>query len=204
AASLALLMYSHNWGLFLAVGTGVAFLLLLGGDPDKRGMLRDAVLAYGAVAILYLPWVPSLLFQAKHTGAPWSEAPVPADALGGVVSLLGGPPSAMAFALAAGSGLAGLLVAPRLRGPKARAVLALLTMGIVALAIAWLTSQVSPAWATRYLSVLIGPLLLLGAGGLSRAGPLGIVVVVALVIFWSNPRTHALNSKSNAHTATVL
>jgi hypothetical protein len=125
AASLALLMYSHNWGLFLAVGTGVAFLLLLGGDPDKRGMLRDAVLAYGAVAILYLPWVPSLLFQAKHTGAPWSEAPVPADALGGVVSLLGGPPSAMAFALAAGSGLAGLLVGPRLRGPKARAVLAL-------------------------------------------------------------------------------
>ena len=62
-------------------------------------MLRDAVLAYGAVAIVYLPWVPSLLFQAKHTGAPWSEAPLPADALGGVVSLLGGPPSAMAFAL---------------------------------------------------------------------------------------------------------
>ena len=37
--------------------------------------------------------------------------------------------SAMAFALGTGAGLAGLLVAPRLRGPKARAVLALLTMG---------------------------------------------------------------------------
>jgi hypothetical protein len=204
AASLALLMYSHNWGLFLAVGTGVAFLLLLGGDPDKRGMLRDAVLAYGAVAILYLPWVPSLLFQAKHTGAPWSEAPVPADALGGVVSLLGGPPSAMAFALAAGSGLAGLLVGPRLRGPKARAVLALLTMGLVALALAWVMSQISPAWATRYLSVLLGPLVLLGGAGMSRAGTLGLVVAAILAVLWLNPRTHALETKSNAHTAAVL
>jgi hypothetical protein len=204
AASLALLMYSHNWGLFLAIGTGVAFLLLLGGDPDKRGMLRDAVLAYGAVAIVYLPWVPSLLSQAKHTGAPWSEAPLPADALGGVVSLLGGPPSAMAFALAAGSGLAGLLVGPRLRGPKARAVLALLTMGVVALALAWVTSQISPAWATRYLSVLLGPLLLLGGAGMSRAGTLGLVVAAILAVLWLNPRTHALETKSNAHTAAIL
>jgi hypothetical protein len=167
-------------------------------------MLRDAVLAYGAVAIVYLPWVPSLLSQAKHTGAPWSEAPLPADALGGVVSLLGGPPSAMAFALAAGSGLAGLLVGPRLRGPKARAVLALLTMGVVALALAWVTSQISPAWATRYLSVLLGPLLLLGGAGMSRAGTLGLVVAAILAVLWLNPRTHALETKSNAHTAAIL
>ena len=38
---------------------------------------------------------------------------------------------------------------------------------IVALALAWATSQISPAWATRYLSVLLGPLLLVGAAGLS-------------------------------------
>jgi mannosyltransferase len=204
AASLALLMYTHNWGLFLAVGTGAAVLVLLGGAVDRRGVIRDAVIAYGAVAIVYLPWVPSLLFQAEKTGAPWSEPPKPREALNGVVSLLGGPPSAMAFALATGAGLAGLLVAPRLRGPKARAVLALLTMGVVALLLAWLTSQISPAWATRYLSVLLGPLLLLGGAGLSRSGTLGLVVVAVLVVFWCNPRTHALETKSNAHTAAVL
>jgi mannosyltransferase len=203
--ALALLMYTHNWGLFLGVGTGAAFLALLaGGEADRRGMLRDAVLVYGAVAIAYLPWVPSLLFQVHHTGAPWSEAPETKDALGGIVSLLAGPAPAMAFGLAAGSGLAGLLVGPRLHGPKARAVIALLCMGIVTLGLAWLTSQVSPAWATRYLSVLLGPLLLLGAGGLARAGALGAVVVVVLAIFWANPRTHALKTKSNAHTAAVL
>jgi len=204
AASLALLMYSHNWGLFLAVGTGAAFLALLAGEPDRRGLLRDAVLAYGAVALVYLPWVPSLLFQAKHTGAPWSEAPLVKEALGGITSVLGGAAPAMAFGLVTASGLAGLMVTPRLRGPKARAVLALLTMGVVALALAWTMSQISPAWANRYLSVLLGPLLLLGAGGLARAGNLGIVTVVVLCLLWAHPRTHALQAKSNAHTASVL
>jgi hypothetical protein len=203
--ALALLMYTHNWGLFLAVGTGAAFLaLLFSAEADRRGMLRDAVLVYGAVAIVYLPWVPSLLFQVHHTGAPWSEPPLLRDALSGIASLLAGPAPAMAFALGAGSGLAGLLIGPRLRGPKARAVIALLCIGLATLAVAWLTSQVSPAWASRYLAVLLGPLLLLGAGGLARAGALGAVVVVVLVIFWANPRTHALTTKSNAHTASVL
>jgi mannosyltransferase len=203
-AALALLMYAHNWGLFLAVGTGAAVLVLLAGESDRRALLRDAALVYGAVALVYLPWLPSLLFQARHTGAPWSVAPLPQDALGGLTRLLGGAAPAMGFALVTGSGLAGLMVGPRLRGPKARAVLALLTMGAVALALAWGMSQVSPAWAMRYLSVLLGPLLLLGAAGLSRAGALGAVTVVALVILWAQPRTHALETKSNAHTASVL
>jgi mannosyltransferase len=203
ALALVLLMYSHNWGLFLAVGTGVALLVLLAGDPDRRGLLRDAIIAYGAVALAYAPWVPSLVFQARHTGAPWSEAPAAQDALGAMTSMLGGAAAATAFALAAGSGIAGLMVAPRLRGPKARAVLALLTMGAVALALAWTLSQISPAWATRYLSVLLGPLLLLGAAGLARAGTLGLVVVALVAVIWANPRTHALQTKSNAHAATT-
>jgi mannosyltransferase len=203
ALALVLLMYSHNWGLFLAVGTGVALLVLLAGDPDRRSLLRDALLAYGAVALAYAPWLPSLVFQARHTGAPWSDAPTTQDALGAVTSMLGGAASATAVAIAGGSGVAGLLVAPRLRGPKARAVLALLTMGVVVLALAWTLSQISPAWATRYLAVLLGPLLLLGAAGLARAGTLGLVVVALVAVIWANPRTHALRTKSNAHAATT-
>jgi hypothetical protein len=204
ALSLALVMYSHNWGLFLAAGSVAALLALVPGDPDRPGLLRDAMIAYGAAALVYLPWVPSLLFQAAHTGAPWSEPPVTKDALGGLTQLLGGAGPAMAFALVTGSGLAGLMVGPRLRGPKARAVLALLTMGAVALVLAWMTSQVAPAWATRYLSVLIGPLLLLGAGGLSRAGTLGVVAMVLVAVLWAHPRTGALETKSNAYAASVL
>ena len=35
-----------------------------------------ALLGFGAIALLYLPWLPTLLFQAAHTGAPWAERPV--------------------------------------------------------------------------------------------------------------------------------
>jgi hypothetical protein len=202
--SLALLVYTHNWGLFLAVGTGAALLALLAGEPDRRALLRDAVLTYGGVALVYLPWVPSLLFQAHHTGAPWSSPPPMQAALSGLATILGGPAPAMAFGLVVASGLTGLMVAPRLHGPKARAVLALLTIGVVALALAWTMSQISPAWANRYLCVLLGPLLLLGAAGLSRAGILGIFALVVVAILWAHPRTRAVEAKSNAHTASVL
>ncbi len=183
-------MYTHNWGLFLAVGTGAAFLLLLGGDPDKRGMLRDAVLAYGAVAHR-LPAVgaePAVPGEAHRRAVVRGARCRPTRSAGSSRSSAGRR-RRWRSRWRRGSGLAGLLVGPRLRGPKARAVLALLTMGLVALALAWVTSQISPAWATRYLSVLLGPLLLLGGAGLSRAGTLGLVVAAILAVLWLNPRT---------------
>jgi mannosyltransferase len=204
ALALALLIYTHNWGLFLAGATGVALLALLWGEPDRRGLVRDGVLGYGAVALVYAPWVPTLVSQARHTGAPWSRTPHLNDALAAVTSLLGGPAPAMAVALAAGSGIVALIAGPRLRGARARATLAVLTIAVFTLALAWLSSQLSPAWALRYHAVILAPLLLVAAAGIARAGALGAVVVVLLVIFWADPRTHALKSKSNAHTAAVL
>jgi mannosyltransferase len=204
ALALALLVYTHNYGLFLAVGTGAAFLVVLALDGDRRALLRDAVLSYGAVALVYLPWVPTLLFQARHTGAPWSNPPSPTTALAGLTALLSGASAATAIALAGGSGLAGLLAGSRLRGNAARGALAILVIGVVGFFVAWVMSQVSPAWAQRYLSVFLAPVLLLAAAGLARAGTLGLVVVVGVAILWFNPRIGALERKSNAHTAAVL
>jgi hypothetical protein len=205
ALALALVLYTHNWALFLAMGTVAALAALIGIAEDRRALLRDAVLAYGAVALVYLPWAPSLLFQARHTGAPWSNPPGPATAMRAVTSLLGGAAPAMAFALAVGFGLVAVVASDRVRSVPGRTVLAVAAIGVTALAVAWTVSQVSPAWALRYLAVLVGPLLLLGAGGLARAGTLGTVVVVLLAVFWANnTRVDALESKSNAHTAAVL
>src|SRR3712207_8764329 len=36
-------------------------------------LLRDGLLAGGGALLLYAPWIPSLLYQAEHTGAPWSQ-----------------------------------------------------------------------------------------------------------------------------------
>ena len=101
----------------------------------------------------------------------------------------------MAFALGAGFGLSTLLAGSR-RSPRARAALVVAVIGATALALAWLASQVSPAWSNRYFSVFIGPLLLLGAAGLARGGRLGLVVVAILFAFWFNPRTAALEPRA--------
>ena len=43
--------------------------------PSAGGGCATARSASGSAALLYLPWVPTLLFQAAHTGAPWSRKP---------------------------------------------------------------------------------------------------------------------------------
>ena len=69
---------------------------------------------------------------------------------------------------------------------------------LATLAVAWLVSQVSPAWTTRYLGVLLGPMLLIAALGLARAGTLGLVALVIILGIWAFPRSYGLENKSNA------
>ncbi|MEN3281967.1 MAG: mannosyltransferase [Solirubrobacteraceae bacterium] len=202
-ASLALLVYAHNWGVFLGLGTVAALGPTWRATSDRRALLRDAGIGYGVAVLLYLPWLPFLTSQIRHTGAPWAEAPRLQDVLNGLSNLFGGAAPAMAFALAAGFGLSTLLAAPR-QSPRARAALALAVMAPTAIACAWIASQISPAWSNRYFAAFLGPLLLLGAAGLARGGRLGVVALAILVAFWFNPRTGVLNSKSDAHTVAVL
>jgi hypothetical protein len=206
SASLALLLYTHNWGLFVTLGSVVALAVLWRTELDRRALVRDAALAYGGLALLYVAWVPTLLFQADHTGAPWAERPELHAILNAVTSLLGGPAPAMAFGLAVGVGMAAMLSggARALREPAPRAGVALLALTLGSVLMAWLASQASPAWSSRYFAAFLGPLLLLGAAGLARAGRLGVVAVAILVLFWADPRTHQIKSKSDAHTTAVL
>ena len=71
-----LLLYAHNWALFLLAGLAAAWLWLW---HEGRVGARDGALLAGGVALLYAPWVPSLLFQASNTAAPWASRPVGAE-----------------------------------------------------------------------------------------------------------------------------
>ncbi|HEX8207125.1 MAG TPA: glycosyltransferase family 39 protein, partial [Solirubrobacteraceae bacterium] len=108
---LTLLIYTHNWGLFLATGTvfALAWLWRTAGPDERRPLLRDALIGYGAAAVAYLPWLPTLLFQAQHTGAPWAERPGLHELIIAVGILLGGATTGIATLLIAGNGLAGLV-----------------------------------------------------------------------------------------------
>jgi hypothetical protein len=204
AASLTLLLYTHNWGLATVAATALALVVLARaavGD-ERRALLRDALMAYGAVLLLYLPWLPTLLFQATHTAAPWSDRPSVAEIWNTVSSVFGGAAPAMALTLCALTGLVAVLGRPALSpaaSPERRVTVTLLIILAAGVLLPWLASQPSPAWATRYFASVLGPLLLVGGVGLARAGWMGVLGTLLIVVFWLDPRTGAINHKSNAH-----
>jgi hypothetical protein len=168
---LVLLLYTHTWGVFLAVGMAVAWLSLW---REDRVSGRDGLLLAGGLAVAYLPWLPNLLFQAAHTGAPWAERPSP-------LALLGVP-----------GGLFGYVAMPLLAlavyGARGRvrddAVRALFVVAIVAACAAWLSSQLEPAWSTRYLAVLFGPVLLALAATVSHGNRWTAAALTGVLAVW--------------------
>jgi mannosyltransferase len=163
--SLTLLLYTHTWGVFLFAAFGVVWLVR---DRGHGGLLVGA-----AVAALYLPWAPSLVFQALHTGAPWSARP----------SALYLVPAALAVAWR----------------PRDDLVLA----GAAGVALAWLASQIEPAWSPRYLAVFFGPALIALACLAARRAAWTVVAPLALVAAMLLAGPPAAKSNARAVAASV-
>lgn len=213
----ALLLYTHNWSIFLLTGSVVAVAALWFRAPDRRAFTRDAAVGYGGMALLFLPWVPTLLYQAANTGAPWARKPGTEQLLEGAFTALGsgggGGGGGPLLLIVAGAGVAAMLgrplagVAPAMppdeKTHRARVALGLAVMLAAGLLVAWLASQISPAWTNRYLAVFVGPVVLLGGIGLAQTRALGIAALAVLVFLWADPRTVALTTKSNARDVTA-
>lgn len=215
SVALAAALYTHNWGLFLGLATFIAYLVCVWLAPaPRRALWRDGLIGFGTVAVLFLPWLPTLFYQAQHTGAPWALAPVVWSLTTAFYFIAGGRGATMTLALAAGFGLfatgIGLftvtrgrrfvaLPAPdssRRQAAVAAVGLAVLTFGT--LLIAWLYAKTTPAWAGRYLAVIVGPLIVLVALGLARARGLGLVALAFVCCFWAlDPRPPSRDAKSN-------
>jgi mannosyltransferase len=178
AVTLAAMLYTHNWALFFATACGIVWLFLVYRAQERRTLLVTGALAFGGALVLYLPWVPTTLYQVAHTGAPWAEAPNVVALLGSLGQMVG-QFAQIALILAAGAGF-GALFARRggSLSPAARAALCMLVIGVLTVVLAWLSSQLSPAWANRYLAVGVAPLLLAAAAGLANAGRLGIAGLI--------------------------
>jgi mannosyltransferase len=194
---LALMLYTHNWGLFLAAGLFCALVPCWYVSEVRSSLWKDALLGFGFAGLLYLPWLPTLLHQVRYTGAPWLNPPNFGAPIQISRSLLGGGTPTVALLLAGGSGIAAV-ISRRVTNKERTAVIAGAVTVLATLAIAWLVSQVSPAWTTRYLGVLLGPMLLIAALGLARSGNLGLVALVIIFGIWAIPRSYGLENKSNA------
>jgi hypothetical protein len=118
----------------------------------------------------------------------------------GAYFLVGGRGAAMALLLAGGVGLFALQRDGVRRTPLAARCL--LILGAGTLLTAWLYAKTSPAWANRYLAVIVGPLIVLFGLGLSRSGRLGLIALALVCSFWVlDPVATSLDWKSNVGTA---
>jgi mannosyltransferase len=203
---LAALLYTHNWALFYAAAAGLAYLGLLAAGPDRRTLLRDGALAFGAAALLFAPWLPTLAYQAAHTGAPWSHVPSPRSLTHALTRMWSGVVPETLVLLVAGGGAFELL--RRGSAQQRRATLAVLATAALTLLLAYAWSHASsPAWALRYLVIVVAPLAVFAGAGLGRTGVLGIATVAVVLVFsWhGHPSIAALSHKSNVrHVARTL
>ncbi|MDO8211814.1 glycosyltransferase family 39 protein [Conexibacter sp. CPCC 206217] len=193
-----LMLYTHGWGIFYGIGAFLALILIWSRSEERRALAIDGLAAFCAAAILFLPWLPTLLFQTAHTAAPWGRAPRFGAPIQISRDLLGGDRSSIILLLIGGFGLATALQAHRGRRDGERlSIYVLVLMPVVTLAIAWTLSQITPAWASRYFAVALGPILLLAALGLARAKTLGICALAVLMLFWLNPKPFVDGYKSD-------
>lgn len=199
AVFTALLLYTHNWGLFFAAGTFIAFVMfvVMARGPKRKALLLDGLYGYGGVLLLYAPWLPTLAYQASHTGAPWSRSPKLEDILNSLQTLGGGATIAFAGAAVAAAGVATFWRSKEQTAQR-NAMLGIVVAGLSAIALAWLSSQVSPAWASRYFAVFVGPVILFMGVGLTRYGRLGLIVLALVLVISADSRERDLRGKGDS------
>ncbi|HEX2273049.1 MAG TPA: glycosyltransferase family 39 protein [Acidimicrobiales bacterium] len=196
AVLIALLLYAQYWGIFFALGAGAAVVVCWARGPDRRRLVIDAALAFGAAAVLFTPWVPTLLYQRAHSAVGWALPPTMQLVRDDVVGLVGGPAAAVALALCGGTALMVMLRRPW--NDASIVIVVAVVVSLVVVGAGWATSRASSQWHGRYLGILLGPLLLALGAALARAGDLAIPVVVIVGIL-SGPFAvpSARNAKSN-------
>jgi mannosyltransferase len=193
----ALLLYSQYWAIYLVAVTGawLAFQAWRGPEGQRRGALR-AVVAMAVGCVTFIPWLPTFVFQSRHTGTPWA---VPADfaaLVNAVTSFAGGATNqgralALLYFALAGLGLFGVAGGIRhiildLRTRSRARGLAIVTVGTLAVAV--VCGYISrSAFQARYASVIFVLLVLLVAMGFAtfsdqriRAGMMAVTVAFGI------------------------
>jgi len=185
--SLAAMVYSHNWSLFFCVGLAAATAIA------ARDRFRELLYAGAGTFVLYIPWIPTILFQAKHTGAPWATSPSVHDLIVAPGAVLPDDGALAAFVLVGGVALWRAL--RQRRSEERRVIVTLALAGAIAICIAWALSFATPEWTARYFAALVAPLLLIVSRGIVRADRLGVLALVVVIFFWIAPQK---DNKENA------
>ena len=86
----ALLLWTHYWSIWLLATVGLVLVARFVRTRARRPLEMIGAMAVGAIA--FGPWVPTLLYQAQHTGTPWSKSFRPTTLVySSFVEFAGGP-----------------------------------------------------------------------------------------------------------------
>src|SRR5436189_2196420 len=135
------MLYTDAWGIFCGVGAALALIRVWKVSDDRRGLIKDAALSFGAAAVLYLPWLPTLLYQATHTGSPWDSAPNFGTPVQISRNLMGGDRATTALVLAAAIGLAPFFTKLLRRSREAQVMWLMILLPIGTLGFGWIVSR---------------------------------------------------------------
>ncbi|MBK6858422.1 MAG: glycosyltransferase family 39 protein [Microthrixaceae bacterium] len=95
AVCTSLLLWTHYWVIWLVLSACVivaviAFSSWRAGGTETKAAALGVMAALTVGAVSFLPWVPTLVFQARHTATPWARASRPAEVISTSASDFGG------------------------------------------------------------------------------------------------------------------
>ncbi len=210
-AVTAALAYTHYWTLLMLATVATFLLLQARRRPHYRALCLRALYAMLAAGVLFLPWVPTFVFQMLHTGTPWAP-PVHAEVLLDTVFSWAGPASAgallalvlllmafLGFTARPGTDGLHLQLAGRVPGRY------LAAMWLVPLVLAYAAFAFGgSAYAERYTGISLPPFLLLAGLGIgllpSRATVSGLLALICVLGLLGG---RALNGQERTNAAEV-
>jgi len=212
------LLWTHYWSMWLlaAVGLMALWVAFRSGDAARRtgGRLLAGSMVVGG--LLYLPWVPTLLYQSERTGTPWGARVGPVEVLTITLADLSG--DSLTSYLAALSVLVGLVALLVARRPGAgssddpvpadeqylvigatiqRRIPVEAGLFVATLGIGWAASTATAnTYATRYAAVVYPLLVLCIAAGVAvvrnaraTVAVLSVFLLMSVYVGLSNART---------------
>lgn len=194
ALTTAALLYTQYWGLWLcaAIGVVMIFLAFRSNDLITRAAARRVIISLFCGLVLFLPWLPTMLYQSAHTGTPWASAMRPTAMAAWTLCVFAFGDYADA-ALFAGVMLITVLLALFAYGRTPRSIevqfqprTQFVTEGLVVVLVIAISSIMGfiagAGYAPRYASVYFPLMAVLVAAGITRFIAPRIRLVVLLVI----------------------
>jgi hypothetical protein len=182
ALTTAALLYTHYWALYLLTTVVLVLLACALAAPALRVAVRRTLAAIAVGAALWLPWLPSFVFQARHTGTPWAR-PADLKSLNDMLPTLRGfsEPDALVLSVTLIVLALGALAVARTRRRSLPLAAVLVCCPLLALVGCRISHS---AFTSRYTSVIFPFFVVLaaiGAAQLPRRARIAVLLLAAVI-----------------------